>query len=62
MPSERGLIDTRTDKRYVRRDDQGRFMESDDVGPSLGQNVKKRAKTVVPPGQGDKGDQKMRDP
>lgn len=63
MPTKkRELIDTGTDKRYVRRDDQGRFKESDDVGRSLSQDVKKRAKTVVPPGQGDKGDQKKRKP
>jgi hypothetical protein len=59
MPTrKRELIDTGTDKRYVRRDDQGRFKESDDVGRSLSQDVRKPAKTVVPPGQGDKGDQK----
>lgn len=59
MPTKkRELIDTGTDKRYVRRDDQGRFKESDDVGRSLSQDVKKPAKTVVPAGQGDKGDQK----
>ena len=58
MPSKRELIDTGTDKRYVRRDEKGRFKESDDVGRSLSQDVKKRAKKVVPPGQGDKGDHK----
>src|SRR3712207_8233129 len=31
---KRELIDTGTDKRYVRRDAQGRFKESDDVGRS----------------------------
>lgn len=56
--SERELIDTGTDKRFVRRDDNGRFEESDDVGKSLGQDVRKDAKTNVPPGQGDRGDQK----
>lgn len=30
--SDRELIDTGTDKRFVRRDDEGRFKESDDVG------------------------------
>jgi hypothetical protein len=59
MPSKRELIDTGTDKRYVRRDDEGRFKESDDVGRSLRQDVKRRAKRVVPPGQGDKGDQRV---
>ncbi|HEY0098725.1 MAG TPA: hypothetical protein VGB76_07195 [Pyrinomonadaceae bacterium] len=55
---KRELIDTGTDKRYVRRDDEGRFSESDDVGRSLSQDVKRKAKTTVKPGQGDKGDQK----
>ena len=56
--SKRELIDTGNDKRYVRRDDKGRFDEVDDVGKSLGQDVRKHAKTEVPPGQGDRGDQK----
>lgn len=61
MPtSKRELIDTGTDKRYVRRDDKGQFKESDDVGRSLGQDVRQHAKKVVPAGQGDKGDQKRR--
>ena len=57
---DRELIDTGTDKRYVRRDEQGRFEESDDVGRSLSQDVKKSAETEVKPGQGDRGDQKKR--
>ena len=55
--SKRELIDTGNDKRYVRRDDKGRFDEVDDVGRSLSQDVRKKAKTKVPAGQGDKGDQ-----
>jgi len=55
---ERELIDTGTDKRYVRRDEEGQFKESDDVGRSLSQDVKKPAKTEVKSGQGDRGDQK----
>jgi hypothetical protein len=57
---KRELIDTGTDKRYVRRDEQGRFEESDDVGRSLSQDVKREAKTKVPSGQGDRGDQKRK--
>ena len=57
---DRELIDTGTDKRYVRRDDKGQFKESDDVGRSLSQDVKKGAKTEVKSGQGDKGDQKRK--
>ena len=58
--SDRELIDTGADKRYVRRDEKGRFEESDDVGRSLAQDVKKHAKTTVKSGQGDRGDQKRR--
>ena len=58
--SDRELIDTGTDKRYVRRDENGQFKESDDVGRSLSQDVKKHAKTTVKSGQGDRGDQKKR--
>jgi len=56
--SKRELIDTGSDKRYVRRDVKGRFDEVVDVGRSLSQDRKKAAKTKVPPGQGDRGDQK----
>jgi hypothetical protein len=56
--TNRELIDTGTDKRFVRRDGQGQFRESDDVGRSLSQDRKRPAKTKVPPGQGDRGDRK----
>jgi hypothetical protein len=54
--SKRELIDTGTDKRYVRRDEKGQFKESDDQGRSLAQDVRKKAKTKVESGQGDRGD------
>ena len=54
--TKRELIDTGTDKRYVRRDEKGQFKESDDVGRSLGQDVRHHAKTKVKAGQGDRGD------
>ncbi len=54
--SKRELIDTGTDKRYVRRDENGRFKESDDQGRSLAQDVRKHATTKAKPGEGDKGD------
>ena len=57
---DRELIDTGTDKRYVRRDEEGKFRESDDVGRSLSQDVKKSAKKKVKPGQGDRGDRKKK--
>ena len=55
---KRELIDTGTDKRYVRRDSQGQFKESDDVGRSLAQDRRRKAKTVARKGEGDRGDQK----
>ena len=58
--SKRELIDTGNDKRYVRRDEKGQFDEVDDVGRSLSQDVKREAKTKVPAGQGDRGDQKRK--
>ncbi len=58
--TKRELIDTGTDKRYVRRDENGKFKESDDQGRSLAQDVKKKAKTQVESGQGDRGDQKRK--
>jgi hypothetical protein len=57
MAAKRELIEpTPGDKRYIRRDDKGRIAESVDVGKSLAQDVRKHAKTVAKPGQGDKGD------
>jgi len=53
---DRELIDTGTDKRFVRRDEKGRFEESDDVGRSLSRDVRQHAKTKVKKGQGDRGD------
>ena len=54
MPRE--LIDTGTDKRYVRRDEKGQFKESDDVGRSLAADQKRHSKTKPKRGEGDKGD------
>ena len=54
--AKRELIDTGTDKRYVRRGAGGKFKESDDVGKSLTADRRKKAKTKVKSGQGDKGD------
>jgi len=58
--SKRELIDTGRDKRFVRRDQQGQFEESDDVGRSLAADRKRKAKRTVKAGQGDKGDQKWK--
>jgi hypothetical protein len=48
VAGKRELIDTGTDKRYVRRDGKGQFTESDDVGCSLSKDVTTKAKTVGP--------------
>ena len=59
MAKDRELIEPNPgDKRFVRRDEEGKFKESDDVGRSLSQDQKRDAKTVTKPGQGDKGDRK----
>jgi hypothetical protein len=59
MAGKRELIEpNRGDKRYVRRDEQGRFQESDDVSRSLPRDRKQKATTEVPKGQGDRGDRK----
>jgi hypothetical protein len=55
MP-DRELIDTGTDKRYVRRDDEGKFKESDDVGRSAATDPRRDAEHTTKPGQGDRGD------
>jgi hypothetical protein len=56
MSNERELIDTGVDKRYVRRDEEGRFKESVEVSRSLAQDVRHHAETKKPRNQGDKGD------
>jgi hypothetical protein len=59
--SKRELIEPHPgDKRYVRRDDQGQFSESDDVGRSLSADRRRQAKTESKPGQGDRGDRKRK--
>jgi hypothetical protein len=55
---KRELIDTGSDKRYVRRSATGRFQESDDVGRSQSQDRRRKAKRTTSAGQGDKGDRK----
>ena len=54
--TKRELIDTGTDKRYVRRGTAGKFKESDDVGKSLAADRRKKAKTTTKRGYGDRGD------
>ena len=57
MADDRELIEPHEgDKRFVRRDQEGKFKESDDVSRSLSQDQKRDAKTESEPGLGDKGD------
>ena len=58
VSSKRELINTGTDKRYVRRNAKGQIKESDDVGKSLSADRRRTAKTAAKPGQGDRGDRK----
>ncbi len=59
VSGRRELIAPRGDKRYVRRSKQGQFKESDDQGASLASDVRTKASTTVPSGQGDRGDQEQ---
>ena len=58
--AKRTLIAPNSDKRLIRRNEKGQIKESDDLGRSLSKDVRQPAKTVVKPGQGDKGDQKRK--
>ena len=61
MSRKRELIEPhKGDKRYVRRDDRGRFAEVDDVSRSLAQDVRRKAKRVTVSGQGDRGDRRYK--
>jgi hypothetical protein len=44
------------DRRYVRRNKQGQFKKEENVGRSLAADRRRRSKTKVKPGQGDRGD------
>ena len=49
------------DKRFARRNAKGNFTADQvDVGKSLAADRRQHAKTVVPPGQGDKGDEQRK--
>ena len=57
---KRQEMKTNSGKRYVRRDDQGRFEKEVSVGSSLSHDRRKRAKTKVSSGEGDRGDRRRR--
>ena len=54
--AKRELIDTGTDKRFVRRGSSGQFKENDDVGRAAAQDQKRKAKNTAKRGHGDRGD------
>lgn len=59
--AKRELIDTGTNKLYVRRNRRGTsFQEVEDVGRSLAQDRRRKAKTVAKRGQGDRGDRRRK--
>jgi hypothetical protein len=54
---ERELIEPHSgDKRYQRRDEDGKFSDSDDQSKSLSQDVQRHSNTEKPRNQGDRGD------
>jgi hypothetical protein len=54
---ERELIEPHSgDKRYQRRDEDGKFSDSDDQSKSLSQDAQQHSKTEKPRNQGDRGD------
>lgn len=58
---KRELIDTGRNKLCVRRNRRGTsFKEVEDVGRSLAQDRRRKAKTVAKRGQGDKGDRRRK--
>jgi hypothetical protein len=54
---KRELIAPHGDKRFIRRDESGKFRESVEVGKSLARDIQQHAKTKVKHGQGDRGDE-----
>jgi hypothetical protein len=57
--AKRKLIDTGTNKLYVRRNARGTsFKEVVDVGRSLSADRRHKARTVAGRGQGDRGDRR----
>jgi len=55
--AKRETIQTRNGKRYIRRDDRGRFTTDQvDVGRSSAADQRRHSGTVPPRGQGDRGD------
>ena len=59
MASKRTLIEPHAgDKRYVRRDAEGKFKKEVNVGKSVAADRRSKSKTSVKKGHGDRGDVK----
>lgn len=58
MPRE--ALKNRAGSFYARRDEEGHFSELTEKGRSLAADRRSKAKTVVPKGEGDRGDQRTR--
>jgi hypothetical protein len=57
--ANREVVEVNGNKRYIRRDERGRFTSSQaDVGRSLSKDRQQKAKRSVKAGQGDRGDRK----
>lgn len=62
MAEKRELIEPNSgDKRYMRRDEDGKFTEDQvDVSRSLSADNNQQAKNATKPGHGDQGDHKSK--
>jgi hypothetical protein len=58
--SKRELVDTCTDRRYVRRDENGKFKQIVDVSRSLTPDARHHVKHKAKTGEGDKGNRRHR--
>jgi hypothetical protein len=59
--AKRELVTQGSDKRYTRRDANGRFTKDQvDVGRSLAADRRQKATSVAPKGQGDRGDERRK--
>lgn len=58
--SKREEIAPNGDKRYVRRDDEGRIKTSVEQGASLSADARQKATAPAKSGQGDRGDRQGR--
>lgn len=57
---KRELVDTGSSKRFVKRNAEGTFKDSVELGRSLAADRRDKAKTTVKAGYGDQGDQAKR--